>query len=139
MFTTPLVKSMKYLHSLSDNVWCKGHQMHYQVKRTSRLRLKRKLKSFRKSNAFKTRDAGCVLCFKCKIANAKIYEDKRDLYCSTHKVIKQDCCTYKLFYFCINLILPDLYCRTELLFNLCICDIGSIVLHLLIRPVMVVN
>ena len=33
----------------------------------TRLRLKRKLKS--------------VFCFKCKIANAKIYEDKCDLYC----------------------------------------------------------
>ena len=33
---------------------------------------------------FKTRNAGCVLRFKCKrkIANAKIYEDKRDLYCT---------------------------------------------------------
>ena len=32
---------------------------------------------------FKTRNAGCVLRFKRKrkIANAKIYEDKRDLYC----------------------------------------------------------
>ena len=31
----------------------------------------------------KTRNAGCVLRFKRKrkIANAKIYEDKRDLYC----------------------------------------------------------
>ena len=33
---------------------------------------------------FKTRNAWCVLRFKRKrkIANAKIYEDKRDLYCN---------------------------------------------------------
>ena len=33
---------------------------------------------------FKTRNAGCVLRCKRKrkIANAKIYEDKRDLYCN---------------------------------------------------------
>ena len=31
--------------NLSDNVRCKMHQMRVQVKRTSRLRLKRKLKS----------------------------------------------------------------------------------------------
>ena len=39
---------------------------------------------------FKTRNAGCVLRFKRKrkIVNAKIYEDKRDLYCtSSHLVI----------------------------------------------------
>ena len=32
------------------------------------------------------RNAGCVLRFKCKrkIANAKIYEDKRDLYCMSN-------------------------------------------------------
>ena len=37
-----------------------------------------------KINAFKTRNVGCVLRFKRKrkITNAKIYEDKRDLYCT---------------------------------------------------------
>ena len=52
------------------------------VKRTSRLRLKRKLKSLWISNAFKTRNAGCV-CFSnadAKSQTRKIYEDKRDLY-----------------------------------------------------------
>ena len=60
---------------------CKGgNQTRLQVKRTSRLRLKRKLKS--KSNAFKTRNTRFVLRFerKRKIANAKIYKNKRDLY-----------------------------------------------------------
>ena len=75
---------MCFITSLSDNVRCKGHQTRLQVKRTSRLCLKRKLKSVWKSNAFKTWNVGCVLHFKCqrKIANTKIYEDKRDLYCS---------------------------------------------------------
>ena len=52
-----------------DNVRCKMHQTRLQVKRTSRLCLKRKLKN--------------KMRFKCKrkITNAKIYEDKRDLYC----------------------------------------------------------
>ena len=49
-----------------DNVRCKMHQTCLQVKRTSRLRLKRKFKCFKR---------------KRKITNAKIYEDKRDLYC----------------------------------------------------------
>ena len=32
------------------------------------------------------RNAGCVLRFKRKIANAKIYEDKRDLYCMCNEL-----------------------------------------------------
>ena len=59
---------------LSDTVRCRGHQTCLQVKRTSHLRIKRKLKSVWKSNAFKTRNAGCVWRCECKIANAKIYE-----------------------------------------------------------------
>ena len=91
VYPKPLVKSMKsslftgmiFITWLRDNVRCKGHQICLKVKRTSRLRLKRKLKSVWKSNAFKTQNTGCVLHFerKRKIANAKIYEEKSDLYC----------------------------------------------------------
>ena len=54
---------------LSDKVRCEMHQTRLHVKQTSHLRLKRKLKSV------------CRFKRTRKIENAKIYEDKRDLYC----------------------------------------------------------
>ena len=60
---------MGHIHWI-DNVRCKMHQARLHVKRTSRLHLKCNWNL----SENKTR-------LKRKIANAKIYEDKRDLYC----------------------------------------------------------
>ena len=53
----------------SDNVRCKMHQTSLQIKRTSRLKREKQ-------------DAFWRFKRKRKIANAKIHEDKRDLYCT---------------------------------------------------------
>ena len=69
-----------------DNVRCKMHQTRLQVKRTSRLRLNANLSENKMRLKREMQGAFCVLR-KRKITNAKIYEDKRDLYCSCYRLI----------------------------------------------------
>ena len=69
---------------VSDNVRCKMHQMRVHVKTNISFAFKTQMENpCANKTRLKTRNAGCVLRFKRKrkIVQAKIYEDKRDLYC----------------------------------------------------------